>query len=142
MWSCPLASESSVVHWPQKAQLSIGVVHVELASDYGVLDELQCVFCLGSMSSSIPCTLRGVESWCVDKSFFFCVRFLVKKKLGRPRRPMFRAPSATFLGGACGAHSFKNFRRVMRIPNMCLVSKLDNGKVVCIAKGQTDRITV
>ena len=33
----------------------------------------------------------------------------------------------------------KNFRRVMRIPNMCLVLKLDNGKVVSIANRQTDR---
>ena len=38
-----------------------------------------------------------------------------------------------------GAHSFKNFRRVMRIPNMCLILKLDNGKVVSIANEQTDR---
>ena len=36
-------------------------------------------------------------------------------------------------------------RRLMRIPNMCLVLKLDNGKVVSIAdeqtESQTDRIT-
>ena len=38
-------------------------------------------------------------------------------------------------------HSFKYFRRVMRIPNMCLVSKLVNGKVVSIANGQNYRIT-
>ena len=44
-------------------------------------------------------------------------------------------------GGACGAHGFKNFRRVIRIPNMCLVLKLDNGKVVSIANGQTHRVT-
>ena len=35
----------------------------------------------------------------------------------------------------------KNFRRVIRIPNMCLVLKLDNGKVVSMANGQTDRRT-
>ena len=29
----------------------------------------------------------------------------------------------------------------MRIPNMCLVLKLDNGKLVSIANGQTDRQT-
>ena len=29
----------------------------------------------------------------------------------------------------------------MRIPNMCLVLKLDNGKVVFIASGQSDRVT-
>ena len=50
-------------------------------------------------------------------------------------------PSAPLLGGACGTHNFKNFRRVMRIPNMCLVLKLDNGKVVSIANGQSDRQT-
>ena len=37
--------------------------------------------------------------------------------------------------------SFKNFRRVMRIPNMFLVLKLDNGKVVSIANEETDIIT-
>ena len=36
-------------------------------------------------------------------------------------------------------HSFKNFHRVMRIPNMCLVLKLDHEKVVSIANEQTDR---
>ena len=51
---------------------------------------------------------------------------------------MFRVPSAPVLGVACGAHNFKNVRRVMRIPNMCLVLKLDNGKVVSIANGQTE----
>ena len=40
--------------------------------------------------------------------------------------------------GARGAtNGFKNFRRAMRIPNMCLVLKLDNGKVVSIANEQT-----
>ena len=34
---------------------------------------------------------------------------------------------------------FKNFRGVMRIPNMCLLLKLDNGKMVFIANGQPDR---
>ena len=43
---------------------------------------------------------------------------------------MFRSPSATVLGVGCGAHNFKNVRMVMRIPNMCLVLKLGNGKVV------------
>ena len=49
---------------------------------------------------------------------------------------MFRAPSAPVLGVACGTHSLKNVRRVIRIPNMCLVLKSDNGKVVSIANGQ------
>ena len=35
-------------------------------------------------------------------------------------------------------NGFKNFRRAMRIPNMCLVLKYDNGKVVSIAHEQTD----
>ena len=54
---------------------------------------------------------------------------------------MFRAPSAPVLGVTCGDHSFNNVRKIMRIPNMSLVMKLDNGKVVSIANGQTDRIT-
>ena len=54
---------------------------------------------------------------------------------------MFWAASVPVLGVACGAHGFKDVRRVMRIPNMFLVLKLDNGKVVSIANRQTDRIT-
>ena len=57
-----------------------------------------------------------------------------KGALGAP----FRAPAAPVLGVACGAHNFKYVRRVMRIPNMCLVLKLDNGKVVSIANEQTE----
>ena len=53
----------------------------------------------------------------------------------------FGAPTAPLLGGVCGPHSFKNFRRVLRIPNMCLVLKLDNGKVVSIANEQTESQT-
>ena len=36
-------------------------------------------------------------------------------------------------GATAAPHNFKNFYRVMKIPNMCLVLKLDNGKVVSIA---------
>ena len=61
-----------------------------------------------------------------------------KENLGRPRRPMFRVSWTPLLGGAYGAHGLKYFRRVMRIPNMCLVLKLDNEKVVSIANEQTD----
>ena len=44
--------------------------------------------------------------------------------------------------GAFGApNGFKNVTRSMRIPNMCLLLKLDNGKVVSIANGHSDRIT-
>ena len=44
--------------------------------------------------------------------------------------------------GAAGApNGFKNFRWAMRIPNMCLVLKLDNGKVVSIAHTQTESQT-
>ena len=43
------------------------------------------------------------------------------------------------LGGAYGAQNgFKNFRWAIRIPNLCLVLKLDNGKVVSIANDQTE----
>ena len=46
------------------------------------------------------------------------------------------------LWGACSApNSFNNLIRSMRIPNMYLVLKLDNGKVVSIANEQTDRFT-
>ena len=45
---------------------------------------------------------------------------------------------APHVSSAYGVHNFKNFRRVMRIPNKCLVLKLDNGKVVSIANEQTD----
>ena len=65
-------------------------------------------------------------------------RKIKKKKLGGLRHPKFRARSAPLLGGACSAHSFINVRRVMRVPNMCLVLKLDNGKVVSIANRQTE----
>ena len=34
-------------------------------------------------------------------------------------------------------NGFKNLTRLMRIPNMCLVLKLDNGKLVSIADKQT-----
>ena len=61
-----------------------------------------------------------------------------KKNLGHLGRPMFRAPWAPVLGVACGARSFRNVCRVMRIPNMCLVLKLDNGKVVSIANRQIE----
>ena len=54
------------------------------------------------------------------------------KKIGVPRVPQVS-------GAPVAPHSFKNFRRVMRIPNMCLVLKLDNGKVVSIANGQNHR---
>ena len=44
--------------------------------------------------------------------------------------------------GAYGAsNGFKNVTRSLRIPNMCLVLKLDNGKVVSIANGQNHRWT-
>ena len=60
--------------------------------------------------------------------------------LGAPLVPLSGAPLAPLLGGACGSQNgFKNFRWGMRIPNMCLVLKLDNGKVISIADGQNHR---
>ena len=44
-------------------------------------------------------------------------------------------------GASAAPNGFKNFRRAMRIPNMYLVLKLDNGKVVSIADGQNHRVT-
>ena len=44
--------------------------------------------------------------------------------------------------GTFGApNGFKNVTRPMRIPNMCLILKLDNGKVVSMANEQNHRIT-
>ena len=73
----------------------------------------------------------------------------------RLRRRLWRPPpSAAIKEKSIGAHrvphiwgargtpdGLKNLTRFMRIPNMCLVLKLDNGKVVSIANEQTDRIT-
>ena len=51
-------------------------------------------------------------------------------------------PLTPLLGGAYGApNGFKNFTCAMRIPNMCLVLKLDNGKVVYIADEQTHPVS-
>ena len=45
----------------------------------------------------------------------------------------------TRVTAAFGApNGFKNFCRAMRIPNMCLVLKLDDGEVVSIADEKTD----
>ena len=51
---------------------------------------------------------------------------LIKKK----GKKTIRAPMAPL--------SFKNCRRVMRIPIMCLVLQLDNEKVVSISNEQTE----
>ena len=41
------------------------------------------------------------------------------------------APTAPHVSGAFGdLYGFKNLTHSMRIPNMCLALKLDNGKVV------------
>ena len=45
------------------------------------------------------------------------------------------------IGAPAVPHSFKIFRRVMRIQNIYLALKLDNRKGVSIANEQTDRIT-
>ena len=50
---------------------------------------------------------------------------------GDKRKKNFGTPAAPY--------GFNNFRRVMGIPNMCLVLKLDDGKVVSIANEQSDR---
>ena len=41
-------------------------------------------------------------------------------------------------GSACAPNGFKNLTRAMKILNICLVLKLDNGKVVSIANEQTE----
>ena len=75
----------------------------------------------------------------------------VKKKLGCRERPTqgggnkkykFGAPMVPQISGAFGTpNGFKNLTRSMRIPNMCLVLKSDNGKVVSIANEQNHRQT-
>ena len=44
-------------------------------------------------------------------------------------------------GAYTAPNGFRNFRRAMRISNMCLVLKLVNGKVISIVDEQTDRQT-
>ena len=48
------------------------------------------------------------------------------------KKKKFGAPKKKKIGASTAPHSLKNFRRGMRIPNKCLVLKLDNGKVVSI----------
>ena len=72
-----------------------------------------------------------------------------KKKKWGARGASFGVAGTTFGGGKknnIGAPTapqkvLQCFRRAMKIPNVCLVLKLDNGKVVSIAVEQTDRIT-
>ena len=86
-----------------------------------------------------------------EKSIFRFMRFLVIEILAKHQ------PSAGFLSPSgraapsAGASEGKYlgcrrrpkfiFRRVMRIPDMSLVLKLDNGEVITTANEQTDRIT-
>ena len=65
-------------------------------------------------------------------------------RLGRPfgQPPLSAAVKEKKNWGAFGApNGFQNVTRSMRIPNMCLVLKSDNGKVVSIANGQNHRQT-
>ena len=65
-----------------------------------------------------------------------------EKQIGVPSAPQFSGVSGAPFRGAWGApNGFKNVTRSTRIPNMCLVLKLDNGKVVSIANGQNHRRT-
>ena len=67
-----------------------------------------------------------------------------EKKLGAPYGA---AEFATFGDGKKNwsdwstPNGFKDFRRAMRIPNMCLVLKLDNEELVSIANEQTESKT-
>ena len=61
----------------------------------------------------------------------------VESAFGGNKRKIKNLPLALLLGGAYSApNGFKNLTRAMKIPIMCLVWKLDNGKVVSIANGQ------
>ena len=65
-----------------------------------------------------------------------------EKQIGVPSAPQFSGVSGAPFRGAWGApNGFKNVTRSTRISNMCLVLKLDNGKVVSIANGQNRRRT-
>ena len=62
-----------------------------------------------------------------------------KKKIwGAYGAPNFGRLRCPFSGVHAAPHSFKNFCRVIRIPNMSLVLRLYNEKVVSIANEQTD----
>ena len=93
---------------------------------------------------------RPAGEWCLRRPF----GKRKQKKIGAPGAPrwgrqltppsaaikIIGVPSVPQISGACGApNGFKNVTRSMRIPNMCLVLKLDNGKVVSIANGQNHR---
>ena len=67
--------------------------------------------------------------------------YLIYKYTYNREIPAFGGGTRKKIGAPAALHSFKNFRRVMRMPNMCLVLKLDNVKVVSIANRQTDTIT-
>ena len=65
---------------------------------------------------------------------------------GRLQRPFRQPPPPAAVkdriwGGLGAPNGFKNVTRSTRIPNMCLVLKLDNGKKVSIANGQNHRRT-
>ena len=62
-------------------------------------------------------------------------------KLRRQELPIWGGGKKEKKIGARVPNSFKNFRSAMRIPNMCLVLKLDNGQVVSIADEQNHRQT-
>ena len=68
-----------------------------------------------------------------EKSVKIVFKLEYKKLAKHPPSAGFLSPSGETARST--PHSFKNFRRVMRIPNMYLVLKLDNGKVVSIANG-------
>ena len=74
-----------------------------------------------------------------EKSVKIVFKLEYKKLAKHPPSAGFLSPSGETARST--PHSFKNFRRVMRIPNMYLVLKLDNGKVVSIANEQIHRET-
>ena len=61
--------------------------------------------------------------------------------LGRTQRPVSRLPLSAALKKNKEKFAAENVRWVMRIRNMCLVLKLDKGKVVSIADEQNHIIT-
>ena len=65
-----------------------------------------------------------------------------KQKFGARGAPQILGAFGASFRGHLGAPNYlKNLTRAMMIPNMCLVLKLDKGKVVSIANEQNHRRT-
>ena len=120
----------------------------ESAFDERVFDELKCRIPRETPAfDEISLAFRGIGAY---GAAFVAPSAPVKeetKSWGARGAPLGVAAYAAFGGdkknwSAFGApNGLRNLTRAMRIPNMCLVLKLDNGKVVSIANEQNYRQT-